>query len=491
MKKIVLLFLFTTVFTLSACTKEQEEVIIEETNAPANVLLDDGVVSFDAITQAIAYEYEITQGDDLTIYEFSNAYDMNYLLENGEYTLRLRARFDVNSAEEYTEYTEPFTLTIEHSLKRMSIYTTNLNSEKYIHYSGRTMYDETLQARTLYYTGSGFDVRFYGTTLTVRINAEQFDSSTRRPYIMVFVDGEYNPLLGDTYALDEEENTITLVEGLAEGFHTVTVYKRSESLDSNISLRKVETDGFFVDPTIERQLNIQFIGASTTTGYGNMATSATTAKTTENSNGMLAFTYLTAYMLNADFSITSASGWGISRGWNTGGKIDEVRNIPNAYRMTAITSTGAVLDSVWDQSQFVPDVYVVNLGSNDYNTSNYAMMSAEDKAAFEQTFVDDYRDFLISLHYYNPDATIIVVYGILSKLDVVERLTLQAVNEAKEVHNQTFAIELQNGAELGFGYGANYHPSKETHHAAADTLVDYIEYFTDFEEINPNVTLPE
>ncbi len=96
--------------------------------------------------------------------------------------------------------------------------------------------------------------------------------------------------------LNQSVGEYTLVSGLPPGYHTVKVLKRSESIDSNTSLMILQTNGHFVNPPTAKPFMIEYIAASSSTGYGNLG-SLSQNKTTENSYGLLGFADLTLHLL--------------------------------------------------------------------------------------------------------------------------------------------------------------------------------------------------
>jgi hypothetical protein len=171
--------------------------------------------------------------------------------------------------------------------------------------------------------------------------------------------------------------------------------------------------------------------------------------------------------------------------------IDAVRNIPNAFDYVGIDNNGFVLTDLptWDQSSYIPNIIVVNLGSNDFNSSGYDSMSSANKTTFEQTFITNYLNFLTKLHTYFPDAIIICAYGILSDNTAIEDVTLQVVSEANTNFGSVYGFTMTTGSVLGFSYGSDYHPSVQTHLVAANDLVNFIVEITNYERVHEQITL--
>jgi len=465
---------------------------IQKASVPTAIAFTNNIFTCTSQEDIINYQLEITASvDNVTkTYTLPNGFDLSYLLTMGDYTLRARSVLpDYNG--EYSNFSDSITFTITSSKMTSTLEGNLLTDSDFIRYNGRTNYNQTTLSTDMYYTGSSFEVGFYGTSLDATFTATKTNSISTWTYLEVFIDGETNPTLGYEFFLYQPVVSYTLISGLPEGYHTLSVVKRSESLDSNMAVQSISTDGTLANPSLPKTLNIQFIGASTLTGYGNMESTPSASKNSENSNGLLAYPALTAYMLGADYSIVAASGWGITRGWNTGGVIDTTNNIPNAFDFLAIDSSNTLLSQSWDQSKYVPDILVVSLGINDYNTSNYANLTTEQRTAFDELFTTDYVAFLLKLHGYFPYAQIVCTYGILGVNADMERLTLGVVDIANNAYTDIYACKLTSGEELSLPFGSDYHPGVATHLNAANELVAFIESISDFEQVHDAVVLGE
>lgn len=106
----------------------------------------------------------------------------------------------------------------------------DLLQSAYVRYLGRSEMKDGLMY--CYNTGTGFSVSFYGTRLNAEFVCTNTDSETERPYYQVFTDGEASPEEGKVVEIDKADKNVKLVSELNEGFHTVTVIKRSESSEA-------------------------------------------------------------------------------------------------------------------------------------------------------------------------------------------------------------------------------------------------------------------
>ncbi|MGD9909685.1 MAG: SGNH/GDSL hydrolase family protein [Candidatus Izemoplasmatales bacterium] len=487
---IILLFVFS--FVLIACgsgTSSTSSFTTEEPCVFSDVSFTDGTLHYTTnnVCEIVTVDIYDTSMNLLGTYPDTSV-NFNYLLDNGSYTFVLNGYLMVSEVQTLKGTYSGGQMMIENSLKTNLLESEELNNEAFIRYLGRTSYDDALKTRTMYFSGSGFEVGFYGTELSVTLVASN-TALQDQPYFVVFLDGETNPNQGETWFLFQTESTYQLVSGLEEGYHTLRIVKRNEAIDSTMAVKQLTTDGFFMNPTEEKSLKIEFIGASTMTGYGNLASKASETKTSENSNVLFAYTYLSAYYLDAEYSIIAASGWGVSRGYNTGGVLDEVRNIPNAYNYTGITDQGLVTEALpWDQESYEPDIIVIALGSNDLNSSGYSSMTSENQAAFDFQFKTDFLAFLDHIHALHPDAIIILAYGILSENTVLEAITLDIINSVTDETMVIYGCKLTPAGTNDIPYGSDYHPSVGTHLIAAKELADFIVEVTNFEIVHGVIT---
>ncbi|MDZ4197278.1 MAG: hypothetical protein U1C51_08570, partial [Candidatus Izemoplasmatales bacterium] len=105
------------------------------------------------------------------------------------------------------------------------------------------MYDYAVQAMQFFYTASGCDISFTGTSLEATILSKPHDDRLRQAHLLVFVDGQMVEDATTLFVLDQYENSIPLVSGLKPGAHQVRIFKRSEAFDSSTWIKKLQTDG--------------------------------------------------------------------------------------------------------------------------------------------------------------------------------------------------------------------------------------------------------
>ena len=194
---------------------------------------------------------------------------------------------------------------------------------------------------------------------------------------------------------------------------------------------------------------IEFIGDSITCGYGDLASlgeSFTTAK----EDGMQTYAAFAAENLGADFNVFCASGYGVIR--DNGGSTTEL--IPPIY---SIANPFVNKTSLWNFNSFVPDVIVINLGTNDYAGG-----------ANPTDFIAGVENFTALVRQKNPNAEIVWASGL--HLYGYTNYVEQAVNTINLTDPKVQFVEftVQDGALNG--YGGDGHPNVASHKTAGDEL---------------------
>ncbi len=348
---------------------------------------------------------------------------------------------------------------------------------EYIRWIGRTYTNIEEAAKYFYFTASGFETTFKGTMVKATFKSSKYDIPDKMAYLVALIDTD-DPFAKEnrTYAIDEAKKEI-VIANLENRKHTIKFLKRSEASDSSLALLSIETDGRFIMCDETGDFKMQFIAASSSTGYGNLG-NLSTAKSTGNSDGLKGFAYLTSYMLGAEVDIFAASGWGVTRGWNTGGRISETENIPEAYDYIAITDQNTI-DRVigkWDHFHYTPDVVVVNLGTNDFNSCGYENMTEEEKEKMETVFVTRYADFIHKLADLFPKVHVIVAYGLMGDAAILEAPTARAVALANTRigFERAYLFLMEAAGSNGNQFGSDYHPNVGTGINVARSLAFFI-----------------
>lgn len=182
-------------------------------------------------------------------------------------------------------------------------------------------------------SGSAVEFNITGSAAEVTVVGDYSINSDEkyRPRYAVIVDDE---IIKDVI-IDKSEQTIEIFKSESNKTVNVKIILLSEGAMgcigvSNISVTSDKT--YPITPVSNKDLKIEFIGDSITCAYGVEANSNYDPFTTSTENFMKSYAYLTAELLNADYSTVCYSGHGIISGYSTGEKVTESL-IPDYYSL--------------------------------------------------------------------------------------------------------------------------------------------------------------
>jgi lysophospholipase L1-like esterase len=275
--------------------------------------------------------------------------------------------------------------------------------------------------------------------LTVKSNAEA--------YFTVFVDGVRSET---RYKVNAGTNDLVIANIPEAGDHTICVLKQTEAMNAICSFTKLNMVGHLSterEPA-NRDLYIEFLGDSITCGYGNLcASNAENPGNAYNQDGTQSFAFLTAQALNADFSMVSCSGVGIT----------------NGYRPFTFDSFFAKHSYFRDQTTAytpsrIPDLAVINLGTNDRTKGT-------DTAQY-QTDVGELIDQVRAK--YGADVPIVWITNMMN--DAYYPQLLSAINGKGGASAGLYLALLNNNRD-----GGNGHPNLAAHQLASEKLIEFLE----------------
>ena len=334
--------------------------------------------------------------------------------------------------------------------------------EQHVKLIGRTLNENGTLWLAL--SASGFEFTMTGTSASVTVLGDnRITSDTAKSRFAAYVDGE--KVLDEM--VTQEQQTFTIFTSETEKEVTIKLLKLSEAAESIMGISSIDVVSTGdIAPTAEKELKIEFIGDSITCGYGVDDEVKENHFNTETEDATKAYAYKTAMALDADYSLVSYSGHGIVSGYTTVGKKVAAQQVPNLYTMFARSYgnyNGMNVSSYeWDFSRFVPDLVVINLGTND---SSYT----GNKEELIREYIDGYVKFLGTVREKNPDAHIICALGVMG--DGLYNAVCTAVEEYSAATGDTkvsaFHFKPQDGST---GFAADWHPTAATHDIAAEAI---------------------
>ena len=318
-----------------------------------------------------------------------------------------------------------------------------------IHYLGRFDWSAPGVAR-FEWSGSGFFARFQGTGVSASLGG---------------VGGKLAVIIDDgapvVVTSDGTEGVVSLASGLAQGEHRVELYRRPEA-----SLGEMRFGGLTVSggtlvaspPPFARR--IEFIGDSITAGYGNEGADKSCSFSYATENEHLTYAAIAARELLAEHHTIAWSGIGMYRAY---GETTSTNQMPVLYERTLPSQAG----SQWDFTQWIPDVVVIDLGTNDF--------SKGDPGA---PYVAAYLDFVVKLRGRYPQAHVFCAIGPMENSSAF-KTAVQTIVSTRNTAGDPLVHFLEFVNQDGsLGYGCDWHPSLATHRQMAGTLVPAIKTVT-------------
>ncbi|MBE6762096.1 MAG: DUF4886 domain-containing protein, partial [Ruminococcaceae bacterium] len=271
------------------------------------------------------------------------------------------------------------------------------------------------------------------------------------------------------------DTTVKIAEGLTEGKHTFEIYRQNEIEVATVGIKSVSLSGELLAAPKNKNMYIEFVGASQWGGYGNLADNSVASSDVPAAyyqDGTDALTYLTARELNADWSIVSVQGIGASWGWQT-------TSMDTVYKYLRYNKDKTTLYEFARQ----PDYVVIGLGTNDYNRMAYYNKTTDD-------LVNSFVNFISLVREKNPTAKIIWVCNMMTA-DVNSHVE-SAVNKSGGAEKGVYSFAVTKNTE-----GGAKHPSVAGHKVMAKELSKFITdlesdfiFYEDFENItNPSTVV--
>lgn len=318
-------------------------------------------------------------------------------------------------------------------------------------------------------SASGVAFEFTGKDLVVTIqgsnNALMENNHINYARVAIFVNGER--VVDDCIDCAKKSYKVFCAERVQGA--QVRIMKLSEAPMSAIGIEPLFCDDEGgVTPVLEKERTMEFIGDSITCGYGTDDPDLNHTFSTKTEDVTKAYAYKTAKLLDADYSLFSASGYGIISGYTPDPDIrtaDEL--IPPYYESQCFSrdtfsDAGFPAEIPWDFAEYQPDVVVINLGTNDDSF-------CQDNTVKQEEFVAQYIAFLKTVRKNNPGAEIFCVLGLMGDrlyprvCEAAEKYT----KEAGDTHINTVHIPQQDGS---VGFVIDYHPLPQFHTMAAEVV---------------------
>lgn len=336
---------------------------------------------------------------------------------------------------------------------------------------GRSIFRDSI--RYLSWSCSAVEFVFTGRTVSAEIWTDWVRDEPWKimfqPQAAVFIDGK----LSRRFAVSAGTKSYPIYESDTPKTVIIRIVKLSEAAFSKIGIASLSADGE-LRPTPPPARRMEFIGDSITCGFGIEGKSAEEHFSTKTENPCKTYAALAAERFGAEYDLISWSSIGVYSG-----DCPECAEAPNDgwvmpmlydYTDIGMENILGTEPEHWDFKSFVPDVIVINLGTNDASFTR-------DHPDRIENFKRSYADFVRHIREKNPNAYIICALGMMG--DFLGKGLFPAVDEAVKAmgDSRIFSLEMDE-QEASDGIGCGCHPNEVTHRKAAYKLAAKISEIT-------------
>ena len=200
-----------------------------------------------------------------------------------------------------------------------------------------------------------FGYTFEGTTTKLYVHLQDTKAHN---YLQYEVDGVYQKRIRIN-----GNSSSPLEINVPEGKHELRIYKATEAHTGPIFISRVEGQRIKA-LEVKPAPMIEFIGNSITCGAAADASEVDcgTGDYQDQHNAYMAYGPRLARMLKSNFMLSSVSGIGVYRNWNSDGP-----SMPEVYEKADFQKDGTAM---WDFKTYRPDVVSIALGTNDFSNGD-------------------------------------------------------------------------------------------------------------------------
>ncbi|MBN2424986.1 MAG: hypothetical protein JXR46_11930 [Calditrichaceae bacterium] len=325
-------------------------------------------------------------------------------------------------------------------------------------YTGRIDFNNPLNPK-LISAGSYIQFGFKGTSCDLRVKDQHLYNENYN-YLSIVIDGEYKGRI----SLKNDSAIYKIAENLENKNHTTLICKATEASIGYVEFSGVNCSELIPVSNIPAR-KIEFIGNSITCGMGLDLTGVPcdSGKWFDQHNAYLAYGPLASRRLNADWLLSSVSGLGVFRNWNSPGP-----TLPMVYQNLYLNTDSTMR---FDVRTFKPDLISICLGTNDFSDGDGSYKRTELDSA---VFVEHYINFVKYIRHHNPQARICCLTSPMNsgeKNDKLKSYISAVVNHMQQAEKD----EKINMFAFTTAYinGCGYHPDERDHQMMADDLIPF------------------
>lgn len=280
-------------------------------------------------------------------------------------------------------------------------------------------------------------------------------------YLQYELDGVYQKRV----KVSGNETEPIVITAPTAGKHTVWIYKATEAHTGPIAIEKVTAENIEPLQKPEAPL-IEFIGNSITCGAAAdpLEVACGTGEYHDQHNAYMAYGPRVARALGTNYVLSSVSGIGVYRNWNSNGL-----TMPEVYEKVDFQDNNP---QRWDFSTFTPQVVSIALGTNDFSNGD----GKKERLPFDSAaFVNNYIQFVQLVKSKYPKAQVALLSSPMLNGDSKQTLencltAVKAKVDAIYPSAKPVAVHFFQPMQAR---GCSGHPNVEDHAILAKELVPF------------------
>ena len=304
------------------------------------------------------------------------------------------------------------------------------------------------------------EIHFSGDSCTVLLQKQNPEGEYN--FVSIELDGEY---IGRIKLEKEGMQGYPVWIPSGKENHVIKIFKSTEAGNNTIVFGGIRCFNVLQLPLIH-QRKIEFIGNSITCGMGIdwQEIPCHTGVWYDQHNAYFAYGPQSAMALDAQFMLSSVSGIGIYRNWNSPGPA-----MPEVYENKYLNTDNS---KKWQFSSYVPDLVSICLGTNDFSDGD----GSYNRLPFDSAqYVDSYIQFVKTIYSHYPETQVCLLSGpmVSGEKAIKFENCITAVrgyfaeNEPAKRKIATYFFKDMPP------HGCDSHPDKEDHKKMAELLVPF------------------
>ncbi|NQU85429.1 MAG: GDSL family lipase [Mariniphaga sp.] len=328
-----------------------------------------------------------------------------------------------------------------------------------ISYQGRIDFDNPAEP-ILIGSASYLEINFTGDSCLIML--QNMNTPAMYNFISIELDGQY---MGRLKITSDSMTVYSFVPEAKKETHNLRILKATEASNGTIVFGGVQAFGLEELETLPDR-KIEFIGNSITCGMGVdwKEIPCNTGQWYDQHNAYFAYGPQSAMKLDAQFMLSSVSGIGIYRNWNSLRPV-----MPDVYENMYLNTD---VSKQWDFISYTPDLVSICLGTNDFSDGD----GINERLPFDSAqYVSRYIDFVETVYSYYPETQVCLLTSPMvngGKAKIFERCISSVKNHFDEAKpdKKSIAIYFFDGLTP---HGCDSHPDREDQQEMANRLVPF------------------